>query len=236
MHSSLCFCQHSTCIDHSTSPNHISSSHCLVTYFVSVAEIDISELVVLNPRTPWSSLILTCFRNAMAPSLRGRLVCFYCGSKSDRTRTANIRSWQCKKCEAVNHLDEVRLLAISYLFCSLADKILYRMAKSRTLLLHQSPLPRLATLNQSNDQPTLSTTFRTIPSSARHAQRINTSTLNHWLPTSPLQMRPTTLNMRGHIPSFNGASRSAIPRSVKTANRGLGHASTKQLMRRKQIT
>ncbi len=172
LHSSSCFCQRPTCTDHFSSSHHISSLHCIKTYSVRSrarsSDRHLRARCLNSENAARGSSILICFPNAMAPSLRGRLVCFYCGSKSDRTRTANIRSWQCKKCEAVNHLDEVRFFAISYLLCSLVDKILSRMARLRTLPLHQSPLPRLATLNQSNDLLPLSLTFPTIPSSARH--------------------------------------------------------------------
>ena len=44
------------------------------------------------------------------PRLFGRkFVCFYCNRRSAQDRKAGVRQWQCEQCEAVNHLDEVRL-------------------------------------------------------------------------------------------------------------------------------
>lgn len=47
---------------------------------------------------------------AMAPSLRQRLVCFYCGRRSAEKAHSTLRKWKCTNCEAVNHLDEVCIL------------------------------------------------------------------------------------------------------------------------------
>ena len=54
----------------------------------------------------------------MAPLLRRRCVCFYCGSKSSQIKTPTLRQFKCEKCEAVNHLDEVCLLSCDPIFCS----------------------------------------------------------------------------------------------------------------------
>ncbi len=43
----------------------------------------------------------------MAPSLRRKLVCFYCGSRSSQVSQKGLRQWECNNCEAINHLDEV---------------------------------------------------------------------------------------------------------------------------------
>ncbi|KAH0536085.1 hypothetical protein FGG08_007012 [Glutinoglossum americanum] len=42
----------------------------------------------------------------MVPLLRKGLVCFYCGCRSKQKQDGTIRKWQCKNCDAVNHLDE----------------------------------------------------------------------------------------------------------------------------------
>jgi Ima1 N-terminal domain len=36
--------------------------------------------------------------------------CFYCGRRSAQSGADPIRKWQCKYCDAVNYLDEVRYL------------------------------------------------------------------------------------------------------------------------------
>ena len=45
----------------------------------------------------------------MAPLLRRRLVCFYCGCRSTKKYNGGFQKWECETCEAVNHLDEVCL-------------------------------------------------------------------------------------------------------------------------------
>ena len=50
----------------------------------------------------------------MAPLLRRRLLCFYCGCRSAQKATSDLRQWQCENCEAVNHLDEVCLPESSF--------------------------------------------------------------------------------------------------------------------------
>ncbi|RKF83917.1 hypothetical protein GcM3_005025 [Golovinomyces cichoracearum] len=42
----------------------------------------------------------------MAFSRRKRLMCHYCNSKSDLTYDGKISQWECRKCDAVNYLDE----------------------------------------------------------------------------------------------------------------------------------
>ncbi|TQS38903.1 hypothetical protein Golomagni_00583 [Golovinomyces magnicellulatus] len=42
----------------------------------------------------------------MASSRRKRLICHYCNSKSDLTYDGKISQWECRKCDAVNYLDE----------------------------------------------------------------------------------------------------------------------------------
>lgn len=46
----------------------------------------------------------------MAPLLRRRLRCFFCGYQSKQKGVVGLQQWQCETCEAVNHLDEVCLL------------------------------------------------------------------------------------------------------------------------------
>ncbi|KAL8787122.1 MAG: hypothetical protein Q9195_007904 [Heterodermia aff. obscurata] len=40
------------------------------------------------------------------PRWQKRFTCFYCGCRSANTLPADTRRWDCKKCEAVNHLDQ----------------------------------------------------------------------------------------------------------------------------------
>lgn len=42
----------------------------------------------------------------MPALLRRNLACFYCGRRSAKKQTGQIRQWQCENCEAVNYLDE----------------------------------------------------------------------------------------------------------------------------------
>ena len=46
----------------------------------------------------------------MAPLLRRRLTCFYCGRRSTKKYTPGLQNFECENCEAVNHLDTVCLL------------------------------------------------------------------------------------------------------------------------------
>ena len=48
--------------------------------------------------------------NVMAPLLRRRLTCFYCGRRSTKRYTPGLQNFECETCEAVNHLDKVCLL------------------------------------------------------------------------------------------------------------------------------
>lgn len=48
----------------------------------------------------------------MSQLLRRKLVCFYCNRRSAQDRKHGIRQWQCERCDAVNHLDEVCLAII----------------------------------------------------------------------------------------------------------------------------
>jgi hypothetical protein len=54
--------------------------------------------------------------HAMAPLLRKKLVCFYCGQASSRRRDGTVREWLCQKCDAVNYLDEVRFACAVVLY------------------------------------------------------------------------------------------------------------------------
>ena len=74
----------------------------------------------------------SCIEPSMAFLFRGKLVCFYCGCKSAKTRTPNVRRWQCAHCEAENYLDQVPLFTYPP-YDTLADVLHYRMAKSQTL-------------------------------------------------------------------------------------------------------
>ena len=38
---------------------------------------------------------------------RRKPVCFYCSRRSTKDLQAAVRRWECERCEAVNHLDEV---------------------------------------------------------------------------------------------------------------------------------
>ncbi|CRG85344.1 Integral inner nuclear membrane protein ima1 [Talaromyces islandicus] len=42
----------------------------------------------------------------MASLFQRRLQCFYCGQRSAERKSAKVREWRCKNCEAVNYLDE----------------------------------------------------------------------------------------------------------------------------------
>jgi hypothetical protein len=62
--------------------------------------------------TPLSPIICgpgRLFRRIMAPLLRRRLQCFYCGRRSSQTYTPGLGEWRCGSCEATNHLDAVCL-------------------------------------------------------------------------------------------------------------------------------
>jgi hypothetical protein len=50
-----------------------------------------------------------CCWLVMAPFLRKRLQCFYCGRHSSRSAKGRVREWTCDNCQAVNYLDEVRI-------------------------------------------------------------------------------------------------------------------------------
>lgn len=50
-------------------------------------------------------------KDAMAYLLMSHLVCFYCGCRSAQKQDGKVRKWQCEKCQAVNHLDNVCLLS-----------------------------------------------------------------------------------------------------------------------------
>jgi hypothetical protein len=57
-----------------------------------------------------------CCWLAMAPFLRKRLQCFYCGRHSSRSAKGAVREWTCDNCQAANYLDEVRIPYIR-LYC-----------------------------------------------------------------------------------------------------------------------
>ncbi|KAI9801295.1 MAG: hypothetical protein M1833_002865 [Piccolia ochrophora] len=42
----------------------------------------------------------------MAFTFGPKLICFYCGGKSNRLKDGSVRQWKCTQCDAVNHLDE----------------------------------------------------------------------------------------------------------------------------------
>jgi Ima1 N-terminal domain len=57
--------------------------------------------------TPESSPEKRPREHPMAPLLRKKLVCFYCSQASSRRQDGTVREWLCKKCDAVNYLDQV---------------------------------------------------------------------------------------------------------------------------------
>lgn len=54
----------------------------------------------------------------MGSFFQRRLQCFYCGKRSEEKKSANVREWRCKNCEAVNYLDEVRISYLSHFLSS----------------------------------------------------------------------------------------------------------------------
>lgn len=107
------------------------------------------------------------------PRLFGRkLVCFYCNRRSAQDRKSGIRQWQCEQCEAVNHLDEVRLLGP----CSVDILSLSSMARSQ---IHRHQLSKHLSIRAMSGpyhrhilQTQISTTARSF---ARDASRTSTS-------------------------------------------------------------
>lgn len=79
----------------------------------------------------------------MAPLFSKRLSCFYCGGRSAQPNKLPVRKWQCKHCEAVNYLDEVRHLFSAISRDTTNKATLSRMEKLQILLLPKQTQIRL---------------------------------------------------------------------------------------------
>ena len=128
--------------------------------------------IFLTP-TPSPSYFSIC-KDAMAPLLRRKLVCFYCGCRSAQKQDGRVRKWECEKCEAVNWLDEV-CLHVSVLGSEhTTNGVISRTARLR-ILQRSRPLQMFDTSNQSLDLPRQFSPPPMSRSSVRHASKTSIS-------------------------------------------------------------
>ena len=139
----------------------------------TMAKRNLNPKVFLTP-TSTTSYAAIC-RDAMASLLRRKLVCFYCGCRSAQKQDGRVRRWQCEKCEAVNHLDEVCLFFLSFRGPGhIANVVGPRMATSQ-ILRPWNPLRKSDTPEVSLDPFLQSSHPRTRPSSVRRASKTSIS-------------------------------------------------------------
>lgn len=175
-------------------------------------------------------------KDAMAYLLMAHLQCFYCGCRSAQKQDGHIRTWQCEKCQAVNHLDEVCLLSCPRKGPRLIANVpTCRKARSQTLRLW-SPLRKSDTPKIPVAPSLLSSDLRTRRSFVPPASKTNLSSPRTWLIISLHLPTRDTRHLRHPTLRTKSLSNNDTLQCARIANPGFWSSCGRQAMLRKRTT
>lgn len=153
----------------------------------------------------------------MAPLFSKRLGCFYCGRRSALSNRGSVRKWRCNHCEAINYLDEVRVLFLAFVLIDLhTDYFLCRKERLRTLLPMRPTL--LCMAREPQARPSNRPTSQHPACFARNVFATSICLRQHLHPTFLRPMILVTVPMKGSIRSSAKIWKNGIPRSALNAS------------------